>query len=336
MTMPAAGAPVRGAGKRSLTALISSAGRRVALMNSFRRAAAELDIDLRVLACDRMPEWSSACQMADDCFQVPPVKDGAYIPALKRICEQEAVDLLVPTIDPELALLSAARNDFLAQGIAIAVSDPTVIGLAGDKLATANQLASAGMPTPRSASLEQALLDPDAWSGAIVVKPRHGSAGRDIHILPSAHALSALPRTGEPLMVQELLTGDEYTVNIFIDDDGALRAAVPHRRVAVRAGEVEKGVTARIPLLEQLAVRLAAALPGARGPLCFQAMLGADGAASIFEINARFGGGYPLADHAGAPFARWMLEQRCGMEVSAHDNWRSGVTMLRYDDAVFL
>jgi len=180
------------------------------------------------------------------------------------------------------------------------------------------------------------LLDPDAWSGAIVVKPRHGSAGRDIHILPSAHALSALPRTGEPLMVQELLTGDEYTVNIFIDDDGALRAAVPHRRVAVRAGEVEKGVTARIPLLEQLAVRLAAALPGARGPLCFQAMLGADGAASIFEINARFGGGYPLADHAGAPFARWMLEQRCGMEVSAHDNWRSGVTMLRYDDAVFL
>jgi len=193
--MPAAGAPVRGAGKRSLTALISSAGRRVALMNSFRRAAAELDIDLRVLACDRMPEWSSACQMADDCFQVPPVKDGAYIPALKRICEQEAVDLLVPTIDPELALLSAARNDFLAQGIAIAVSDPTVIGLAGDKLATANQLASAGMPTPRSASLEQALLDPDAWSGAIVVKPRHGRLACRPRAPPrlSKHCLIRMP-----------------------------------------------------------------------------------------------------------------------------------------------
>jgi carbamoyl-phosphate synthase large subunit len=42
-----------------------------------------------------------------------------------------------------------------------------------------------------------------------------------------------------------------------------------------------------------------------------------------------------LAHHAGAPFARWLLEELTGAPCSAHDDWRADVTMLRYDDAVF-
>ena len=53
-------------------------------------------------------------------------------------------------------------------------------------------------------------------------------------------------------------------------------------------------------------------------------------------VNARFGGGYPLAHHAGARFADWLLDEIDGRPCRAHDGWREGVTMLRYDDAVFL
>src|SRR3546814_1829214 len=81
---------------------------------------------------------------------------------------------------------------------------------------------------------------------------------------------------------------------MFFDRSGGLRAAIPHERVQVRAGEVEKGITRRVPRLEALARRIAAILPAPSGALCFQAIVAPDGEASVFEINARFGGGYPL------------------------------------------
>ena len=56
----------------------------------------------------------------------------------------------------------------------------------------------------------------------------------------------------------------------------------------------------------------------------------------VFEINARFGGGYPLAHRAGAPFSRWLLEEAAGRPGSAHNDWEEGVTMLRYDAAMFV
>lgn len=77
-------------------------------------------------------------------------------------------------------------------------------------------------------------------------------------------------------------------------------------------------------------------LSAPRGVLCFQAFVDRQGRASVFEINARFGGGYPLAHHAGATMARWLLEERLGLPCSAHNAWREGVAMLRYDAAVFL
>src|SRR3546814_1211759 len=109
---------------------------------------------------------------------------------------------------------------------------------------------------------------------------------------------------------------------MFFDRSGGLRAAIPHERVQVRAGEVEKGITRRVPRLEALARRIAAILPAPSGALCFQAIVAPDGEASVFEINARFGGGYPLAHRAGAPFTRWLMEEALGFPSSADDDWR--------------
>jgi len=56
----------------------------------------------------------------------------------------------------------------------------------------------------------------------------------------------------------------------------------------------------------------------------------------VFEINARFGGGYPLADHAGASFARWLLEERLNLPSTAGNKWTAGVAMLRFDAELFV
>jgi len=56
----------------------------------------------------------------------------------------------------------------------------------------------------------------------------------------------------------------------------------------------------------------------------------------VFEINARFGGGYPLAHRAGAKFTKWLLEEVIGAPCTAKDSWDEGLLLLRYDSEVFL
>ena len=85
--------------------------------------------------------------------------------------------------------------------------------------------------------------------------------------------------------------GDEYTVNMYFDQWGTLRAAVPHLRLETRSGEVSKAITKRNEAMIDCAYKVASALNGARGVLCFQAKLGSDDVPRVFEINARFGVG---------------------------------------------
>lgn len=314
--------------------LITSAGRRVELLQCFRADAAILGIDLDIHACDLNPEWSSACHLADKCFAVPRVDDAGYADTILEHSIRQGVSLVVPTIDPELLPLATASERFAAAGIELVASSPALIRIARDKLLTAQTLSGHDIPVPRTAAAETVRDTPEHWEWPLLLKARSGSASRGLRIARNAEALDGI-ENDEPLVVQDLLKGREFTINMFFDRTGALKAVIPHERIQVRAGEVEKGMTRRMPQLASIAARMAAMLPGPRGPMCFQAMVDHDGLASVFEINARFGGGYPLAHRAGARFSQWLLEEHAGIRPSAHDDWREGVRMMRYDAAVF-
>lgn len=114
------------------------------------------------------------------------------------------------------------------------------------------------------------------------------------------------PKLGE-MVVQTLARGREYTIDVLADRDGRCVCVVPRLRIEVRSGEVSKGVTVRSPRLQDLAGRICAALPGAFGTLIVQVFVDGppDDAATdlaVIEINARYGGGFPLALEAGADF----------------------------------
>ena len=333
--------PDRRPDRREARLLVSSAGRRVHLIECFRADAARLGVALEVNAVDSEPALSAACRLADRACPVPRCTDPGFVDRLLEICRRHRVDLLVPTIDPELEVLSRAAPVFAAEaGTRVAVSSPEVVALARDKLRTAEHLAAHGLPAPWTvdgARFGPGRPPPEPFR-PLILKPRGGSSS---HGILRVERPEDWPRDGVPpgCIVQELLEGEEYTVNLFFDAAGRLRAAVPHRRIAVRGGEVAKGVTSRQPRLMELAATLGASLPAgaARGALCFQAIVRpASGAAAIFELNARFGGGFPLAHRAGARFSQWLLEETLGLPATAAGDWRDGVLMLRYDAAVFI
>ncbi|WP_164738162.1 ATP-grasp domain-containing protein [Frigidibacter oleivorans] len=316
-----------------LRVLLTSAGRRVELLNCFRAAADRLGQRLEVLACDLTPGLSAACAMADRAAPVPRATDPGYADAVLDLVRRHGIALVVPTIDPELAPLAAAHPAFADLGCRLHVSAPGVIDIARDKQRTAEVLGASGVPVPPTLPPEALRDDPAALPWPVFVKPRGGSASRGLAVIDRPEDLP--PAFDEPMICQPRLSGPEFTVNLFVDAGGTLRCVIPHRRLQIRAGEVEKGRTERLPVLRAIAEGVAAALPGLRGAACFQVIEDAAQGPRVIEINARFGGGYPLADHAGATFAQWLLEEATGRPCTAHDAWRDGVEMLRYDAAVF-
>ncbi len=320
---------------RSFRMMLSSAGRRVGLMRSFRESAAALGVDLTMYACDLQPEWSPACIEADKAFAVPGAEHEAFIPRMLEICERERIQLIVPTIDTELIAYSEARALFEEIGCHVAVSDPGLVRMARDKLSTARFLADAGLPSPKTVSVDEFLSLHMDVKLPLLAKPRHGSSSRGIMMVHGREEIMALD-LNEPYILQEYLEGREFTISLYFDDEGELKSAVPHERLRVRSGEVEKGVTNGDSQLRDVAWRLGERLQGARGAMCFQVRVDGHGNPSIFEINARFGGGYPLVHQAGARFTQWMLEEQLGVAPTASDEWQTDVLMLRFDDAVFV
>lgn len=318
-----------------LSVLFSSVGRRVELIECFRTDANELGIDLRVVAADSKPEWSSACAVADLAVKVPRCTSEEFIPRMLDLCKKDDIRLIIPTIDTELQMFSDHSEHFEAIGTCIAVSSPEVVRMARDKRQTMNFLKSHGIPVPRTESVENLLSQPESWQWPVVLKPVGGSSSVGLHVAKSIEDARVVGASGKDYLVQEHLKGREYTVNIYFDRKGRFCAAVPHLRQEIRTGEVSKGVTERKPVLMEMASRMGQVLSGAFGALCFQAIVNEQGQAAVIEINARFGGGYPLAHKAGARFSKWLLEETMGMPSSANNEWEEDVVMLRYDAAVF-
>lgn len=169
------------------TVLISSAGRRVELLRSFRHTLATFNpattadpvpespgpgpVRGRVLATDC--SWhASAFHDADEGFLVPRCSDPAFLPRMLALCGEQKVDLLVPTIDPELPVYAAARERFAEVGTTVAVSSPEVAAIAADKQRTHDWLTSQGFPTVRQGTPEQVLAAPGDWPFPLLLKPR--------------------------------------------------------------------------------------------------------------------------------------------------------------------
>ena len=87
-------------------------------------------------------------------------------------------------------------------------------------------------------------------------------------------------------------------------------------------------------VLADIARKIVKAIPGFFGAICFQVIVGAEGPV-VLEINARFGGGFPITHRAGARFTQWLIELAGGLPSSISDEWMDGAWMLRYDSAIY-
>ena len=208
-----------------------------------------------------------AAAYCDQFIQVPVDNAPGFHDLMRSLIQCHAIGLVVPTRDEELPFWA----DFAQTetNIAVAVASPKCIAVCRDKWQTAKWLKRFELPAPESFTVEafarEMAADPSNFPW--IAKDPKGSGSRGIHRVETARQIAAIP---EHWLVQRVLPGQEYTINLYVDRSGACRCVVPHRRDRVIGGEVAVGETVRHSELIELAYRLVQALPPLYGPLNFQ------------------------------------------------------------------
>lgn len=328
---------IRSRSDRPFTILISSAGRRVSLLRTFRRALDAIGIPGRVIACD-LTELTSAMQMADSRYVVPRCDSPEFADVVRRLCATERVDLVIPTIDTELPIWAQLKGQLATAGTTVAVSSPSAIAIAADKRKSNAHCLRSGIPVPRQSTPALVSGTQSQWSLPLVVKPPMGSASKGLQLIRAWRELERTPddESDEDLIVEEFLPGVEHTVDVYVDRSGEVHCPVVRRRLEIRAGEVSKSRVVREQGLASLAAKVVQTLPGAQGVLNVQIFW--DGtSANVVEINARFGGGYPLTWRAGGRYSEWLIrEVAFGEQPPADPSIEFDLTMLRWDEEIFV
>lgn len=310
--------------------LVLSAGRRVELLTSFQKFSSELGSNSKVFATDMFPELSPACQVADSAFVVPRVTDDYYLEVILDICTKHNVGLVIPTIDTELLLLAESKYKFGEIGASVLISDVSLIKNCRDKRLTGKWFDSLKINTPK-------ILDKQSLTFPCFCKPYDGSCSKGAIALNTSEDLTLELLNNPKSMFMELVpkTYSEYTIDGYYTNTGKLKCLVPRKRLEVRAGEVSKGVTRKNFVYDYLLERVSV-LDGARGCITFQLFVNEQTQViKGLEVNPRFGGGFPLADAAGANFTKWAIQEYLlKKDISFMDNWMSNLLMLRYDAKV--
>ncbi len=312
--------------------LISSAGRRVELVQAFKKSTANYQNIGQVFCTDSNPDLSPACQIADRFFVVPRVTESGYIEYLLALCEQHDVGLVIPTIDTELLVLAKNRQIFAMKGIHVVISDESLINYCRDKRKTAELFNELNIDQP-------IILDRAKLKFPCFCKPYDGSCSLGAVALLSESDLTQGILNNPKNMFMELIpkSFSEYTIDAYYTNDGVLKCLVPRKRLEVRGGEVSKGVTRKNFVYDYLLSKVNT-LKGARGCITFQLFVNEETRAiKGLEVNPRFGGGYPLTHDSGAHYTDWLVkEYLVGEDIDFYNTWEPNLAMLRYDAKVLV
>ena len=308
--------------------LFTGVGRRIELLQAFRSAALVLDKELKIYGAD-MAGTAPALAYCDYTRKVVAMNDPTYIQNLIDICVADKIDLLIPTIDTDLLILSENKGRFNAIDTKVMISDPDKIRICRDKNNTSQFFVDCGLHAPMPVNDWQEYK----CGYPAFIKPKDGSSSINAYKVDNVEELEVYAGQVKDYIVQPFVDGREYTIDIFCDWNGESLSIVPRERLQVRAGEVLKTEICMDKTMIEEAKTLCKAFKPC-GPMTVQLIRDKDGIDWFIEINPRFGGGAPLSMKAGARSAEAILQLMDGEKVSYMQDIADGAIYSRFDQSV--
>ena len=225
---------------------------------------------------------------------IPLAEDSRFVEKVVHLCVKLSIDLIVPTVDEELYMLSELKT------FNVMSPDPLYINTMLDKLHSSIALLEAGLDAPETILFEDFKVDNWLYFPCIA-KPRSGRGSRNVHILDSMHQvkayLSLTKLNGREAVLQKKIIGQEYTVLMAADSNKRLHAIVPVK-VKCKRGITIDAVTEYNDYIKRSCMSIHRAFP-THGCYNIQLILTEDGKVFTFEINPRISTTFCMGIMAG-------------------------------------
>lgn len=304
---------------KQIKVLFTCVGRRVELVQAFKRAGEKLGLDVGVFGIDSS-NLAPALYFCDGKRRVCAIDDWDYVDDIVKMCTDEGIDIVIPTIDTDLLLLAYAKPRFEEVGTRLLLSDLSKILMCRDKRKIGEFFSSCGLPTPETVdNIGDFKLEYPCF-----IKPADGSASQNAFVVNGERDLNFYIDKVPNYIIQPYIEGTEFTVDIMCDFEGDPIFITPRKRLRVRSGEVMlTQIDYAERILEECKIIIGAFKPC--GPLTVQLIKSRKTGENYYiEINPRFGGGVPLTMKGGADSAEAILRlltgEKIGYQEYAVDN----------------
>lgn len=314
--------------------LFCSVGRRCELLKDFRKTLGD---KVRLIVTDNSP-YAPALEFADVSYQVPLIRDPAYIPMILEICKKEQIDAVTTLIDPEIAILAEHREEFEALGITVLAPYKETAALCFDKYEMAKYLNEKGIATVKTFGTFadfKAAYEAGKISLPVFVKPRTGSGSVGARRVDTYEMLEEVTTADSSLIIQELMTGTDMDADIYVDTISHEPVAIfSKKKISTTIGGANKTISFKDDQLFEF-VKNALKVFQLNGPLDMD-LFYQDGQYYLSEINPRFGGAYLHAYGAGVDFPSFIyhnVKEKASNEACI-GNYEEDVVMMMYDSVV--
>ncbi|MGV3136463.1 ATP-grasp domain-containing protein [Brevibacillus agri] len=256
--------------------------------------------------------------LATDFIRMPSKHDpNLWEKTLEKLVEHK-VNVVIPSLDETLSGWAERQQQMAQVGIYTILSPVETVRTFQDKWKTYQFFIREGIPTPAT-SLEQTFA---------LIKPRNGRGAVGVRVENSIVDM-------EGMISQEVVTGIEYTVDVFCDRESKPVYIVPRRREGVIQGKSTGGIVEKQPLIEEWVKKICRAIPFA-GPVNMQCFLQENGEVQFIEINPRIAGGMALGFAATENWISLMVDHFINKKPITPKPIRYGLKMKRYYAEVFV
>jgi len=299
--------------------------------------------------------------LLDKVFQIPIAESPDFIEKVLDICVAEKVDVIIPLVTRELLVFARNKEKLLKNGIYISVSDPGPLETANNKYLLMNFCRENKIPVPDFLlvhSLDQfraAARELGYPLKKICFKPPVSNGLRGFRIIEDGQdrlfsLINEKPnnvyisfdefvsiceggKSFPELIVMEFLPGDEYSVDVIVDN-GKFISAIPRSRDHIKMGISFVGTVIEDREIIEYSKRIVEGLR-LNGNIGLQFKRDVKGTPKIIESNPRVQGTIVLCTAAGENMVYEAVKIGVGEKpVVPEIKW--GLKMIRYWDELFL
>lgn len=310
--------------------LVTSISKKVPLLKSIRKANLKLGNEDKIFGAD-LDKDCIGRYFVDTFWEMPKLSD-LKIDQLIEYCKENSITRIIPTRDGELMFFAKHKETLTQNGIFVMVSNKEAINICLDKLLFYEKLAEKGFPAIFTVK-DIHLLNTNSF----VVKERYGAGALKIGLnLSKEEALQHQLKLDEPIY-QPFISGNEVSVDIYIDLTGKAKGVIVRSRDKIVNGESQITKTFRNERLEKLCTNIAEEL-NLYGHVIIQVLIDNEGNFHIIECNCRFGGASTLSVEAGLDSFYWFLLETLSENLNNYPFVRSLIEkqQIRYPEDLIL